>query len=96
MPVYVYEIISESGEGEVFEIEQRMSDKPLTHHPETGEPVRQIITPVGLVLKHGDRKDANIMSDSSLNKTGLSRYEKTADGTYTRTAGKTGPETFKT
>ena len=46
MPTYVYETIPQS-EGEKpqqFEIEQRMVDKPLTEHPETGQPVQRIIS----------------------------------------------------
>jgi hypothetical protein len=45
MPTYVYESIPSHGaDPERFEITQRMNDAPLTHHPETGEPVRRIVT----------------------------------------------------
>lgn len=45
MPTYVYESIpSDGAEPERFEVTQGMSDAPLTTHPETGEPVRRIIT----------------------------------------------------
>ena len=46
MTTYVYETIpaDEASEPRVFEFQQRMTDKPLTHHPETGEPVRRIIS----------------------------------------------------
>lgn len=46
MPTYVYETIPE-GENESperFEISQRMTDAALTHHPETGRPVRRLIS----------------------------------------------------
>lgn len=45
MPTYVYESIPADGEApERFEVVQGMSEKPLAVHPETGEPVRRVIT----------------------------------------------------
>ena len=46
MPTYVYETIPESKDEEPtqFEIVQRMADDALTHHPETGQPVRRLIS----------------------------------------------------
>lgn len=46
MPTYVYETIpqNESEQPVQFEIRQKMADKPLTEHPDTGQPVRRIIT----------------------------------------------------
>jgi len=46
MATYLYETIPQS-EGELperFEMSQSMKDAPLTHHPETGKPVRRVIT----------------------------------------------------
>lgn len=44
MPTYVYETIPQAGEAvERFEVEQRMSDAPLTIHPEKNVPVRRVI-----------------------------------------------------
>jgi predicted nucleic acid-binding Zn ribbon protein len=45
MPTYVYETIpTQSGvEPQTFEVRQSMRDPALTHHPETGEPVRRVI-----------------------------------------------------
>ena len=40
MPIYVYE----TEQGRSFELKQGMSDAPLTHDPETGEPVRRVIS----------------------------------------------------
>ena len=43
MPTYVYEVINEDGAaGERFELVQKMTDPPLTHHPETGQRVRRV------------------------------------------------------
>ena len=45
MPTYVYETIPAAGEEPVrFEVEQRMSTPALTAHPETGVPVRRVVT----------------------------------------------------
>lgn len=46
MPTYVYETIpqNESEKPTQFEIVQRMADKALTEHPETGQPVRRVIS----------------------------------------------------
>ena len=46
MPTYVYETIpaNTNEEPRRFEVFQRMSDEPLAIDPETGAPVRKIIT----------------------------------------------------
>jgi len=49
MATYVYETIPAS-EGEVvrtYEIRHSMKDAALSQHPETGEPIRRVIKPVG-------------------------------------------------
>ena len=48
VPLYVYKNLST---GETFEIEQSMADDALTAHPETGDPVKRIIQPVGIAFK---------------------------------------------
>ena len=48
MPVYVYRNLNT---GETFEIEQRISESALTEHPETGEPVKRLVQPVGIAFK---------------------------------------------
>jgi len=46
MAVYVYETIpARDGEAvRTYEIRQSMKDAALTTHPETGEPIRRVIT----------------------------------------------------
>lgn len=46
MPTYVYETIPQQPGGATrqFEIKQSMKDAPLSKHPETGEPVRRVIS----------------------------------------------------
>jgi len=56
MPTYVYETCpTAGGEPQRFEVSQRMSDKPLTRHPDTGEPVRRIVSGgLGFVCGSGE------------------------------------------
>ena len=46
MPIYTYETIPQKKGQKVrrFELEQRMSDKPLKKDPKTGQPVQRVIT----------------------------------------------------
>jgi len=56
MATYLYETIpaEEGGQSETFEIQQSMKDAPLTKHPQTGVPVRRVITGgFGFVTKGG-------------------------------------------
>ena len=48
MPTYVYKGLTT---GEEFEIQQRITEAPLTHHPQTGEPVKRVIQAAGIVFK---------------------------------------------
>ena len=44
MPIYVYETTDTSKPPRRFEIKQSMKDEPLRVDPETGEPVRRVIS----------------------------------------------------
>ena len=44
MPIYVYETTSADRPVQRFEVTQSMRDEPLRAHPETGEPVRRVIS----------------------------------------------------
>lgn len=46
MATYIYETVPqrEGEKPERFEVQQSMQDKPLTTHPETGVPVRRVIS----------------------------------------------------
>lgn len=48
MPTYVYKNLVT---GETFEVQQRITEDAYTVHPETGEPVKRIIQPVGIAFK---------------------------------------------
>lgn len=45
MPTYIYETVpqNEVEAPKRFEVRQSMNDKALTHHPDTGAPVRRVI-----------------------------------------------------
>ena len=56
MATYIYETVPESSGDTVrrFEVKQSMKDAPLTHDPETGKPVRRVISG-GLAVMTGRR-----------------------------------------
>ena len=66
MPTYIYEVLdSDSGDGPLrFELFQRMTDDALTHHPETGQPVRRIVTG-GVGMKLGLLRRSTVVDKSS-------------------------------
>ena len=89
MPVYVYEVILEDDEpGHVFEVTQRMSDPPLTHHPTTGQPVRRVITAPNIASRYTSYHEKKRLSNENLAAKGFTKYEKAGDGQYVKTAGK--------
>jgi len=51
MPTYIYETIPEepSEKPYRFELKQSITEETLTTHPETGRPIRKIITGSGLL-----------------------------------------------
>lgn len=96
MPIYVYETMPADGaEPMRFEVMQRIAEPALSEHPETGEPVRRVITAPALALKHSSRREREVLSDDNLARHGFSRYERAGDGTYERTGGKAGPRRIR-
>ena len=61
MTTYVYETVpTPEGEApEYIENKQSMNDPALTHHPETGQPIRRVILGGIGVLKSGHAKSAS-------------------------------------
>lgn len=93
MPVYVYRTLPEDGSpSERFEVVHAMDAPPLTHHPETGVPVKRIITAVGVLRKHSSSAERNLLSDENVGRHGFTRYRKVGSGEYQRTAGTQGPD----
>ena len=92
MPIYVYEVITESGEdGERFEVFQKMSDPPLTAHPETGAPVRRVVTRPNVPGKGSIASKKDLLNDKNLDRLGFTKYVKTETGKYEKSVGK-GPD----
>lgn len=93
MPTYVYEVIREDGQqGDRFEIDQRMTDDPLTVHPETGEPVRRLFLPAAINGRNSlARADKAVNDNRKLEQLGFTKYVKTSDGQYEKACGK-GPD----
>lgn len=93
MPTYVYETIKNDGtSGETFEVMQRMSEDALTQHPETGEPVRRVITAPNISTEHTPGKEKNMLSDKNLDRLGFTKYVNNGSG-YDKTAG-SGPSSL--
>ena len=93
MPTYVYETVDENNEDLIrFEVFQKLCDPALTHHPDSGVPVRRIICAPAVVSRLHSK---DIAKDSKrLSQLGFTKYEKTGDGKYERTAGTAGPKSF--
>jgi predicted nucleic acid-binding Zn ribbon protein len=66
MPTYIYETLPSDPESEPrrFEIVQRMNDPVLTEDPETGEPVKRLITG-GVGIKLPGLKRSTVVNKKS-------------------------------
>ena len=91
MPTYAYAVIKPDGsDGEPFEVFQRITDEPLTKHPETGEPVRRLV----VAPQVQTQTDKGRFSKKNLDRLGFTRYERKGRGYYERTAGNQGPDSI--
>jgi predicted nucleic acid-binding Zn ribbon protein len=90
MPLYQYEfVIADGSSGEQFELFQSMSEEPLTKHPETGQPIRRVYTAPAVGGKWSDSAmSRSVSDDKKLDRLGFTKYVKSGDGTYEKTAGK--------
>lgn len=89
MPTYTYQVVTDDGsEGEIFEIEQRMAEAALTAHPETGVPVRRILlSPPAIAGGWSEAGASNRLSDANLERHGFSKFVRSSDNTWDKTAG---------
>jgi hypothetical protein len=95
MPIYVYEVVLPDGSGgEQFEVLQSMSEAALTTHPETGEPVRRVFGAPNAPRAWTDAHGKAATTDTNLASKGFTKYVKTGDGTYEKTAG-SGPKQIR-
>ena len=84
MPTYRYVIVNEDGsDGEAFEAFQRITDEPLTQHPENGKPIRRV--PVAPQVQAGS--DTKRLSNKNLDRLGFTKYERAGEGQYEKKAG---------
>jgi predicted nucleic acid-binding Zn ribbon protein len=95
MPLYQYEVINADGSsGEQLELFQSMAEAPLTKHPETGAPLRRVLSAPAIGGKWSDSAMArSVADDKKLDRLGFTKYVKSGDGTYEKRAGK-GPDTI--
>ncbi|MGE5193149.1 MAG: FmdB family zinc ribbon protein [Deltaproteobacteria bacterium] len=79
MPMYEYVVIQKDGsEGERFEVMQSIHSSPLAKHPQTGEPVRRVISrPAPPKVIGGTRQNKPDLSDRRLEQLGFTKYKKT-------------------
>ena len=68
-----------------------MHDKPLTKHPQTGEPVQRIPQAPNLPLNYGDAATKSKLSDANLDRLGFTKYQNAGDGHFEKKAG-SGPD----
>jgi predicted nucleic acid-binding Zn ribbon protein len=94
MPTYVYAILRPDGsDGETFEIVQKMTDPPLTSHPQSGAPVRRVIQPPIIPGAGSDHATRQMLSDKNLDRLGFTKYQRSGGGAYEKKAGQ-GPSTI--
>ncbi|QYY34777.1 hypothetical protein [Ruficoccus sp. ZRK36] len=75
-----------------------MSDPALTHHPQSGEPVRRVYLPPNLASKYTPGSTKNKLANENVEKAGFTKYERDKlTGTYHKVAGKNAqaPDTLK-
>lgn len=92
MPAYDYAAVSGGCKHcrKGFEVIQRISEPKLKTCPKCKARVERLIGPVGVHTKY------QVKSNSKLNELGLTKYVKTADGSYARTnTGRGGPKIIR-
>ena len=90
MPVYGYRCTN----GHQFEVQQRITEPPLTKCPECGAPVTRVFYPVGIIFKGGgfyktDSRGSS--SDGSITPTDAPKVDAKPDG-KADTKAKSGPD----
>jgi putative FmdB family regulatory protein len=90
MPVYGYRCTR----GHHFEVQQRITEPPLTQCPECGAPVTRVFYPVGIIFKGGgfyktDSRGSS--SDGSITPAEVPKVDTKPDG-KAETKAKTAPE----
>ena len=78
MPIYLYRNLTTN---DTFELEQRITESALSEHPETGDPVKRLIQPVGISFKGS----GFYVNDSRASSTKPAKTEAKTDGTAAKT-----------
>lgn len=91
MPLYTYQIVTPAGDGPVVEFIQPLGAPALERHPETGVPLRKLITAPNLPLRHGEAATRDKLSDANLARHGFTKYVRSGHGQFERTVGDAGP-----
>src|SRR5262245_28030254 len=94
MPLYLYQVVTENDDGEVFEVLQGMREQPLTKHPETGEKVVRIFGAPNAPRAWTDMHAKSATSDKRLERGGFAKYVKSSSGKYEKAFG-SGPGTIQ-
>ena len=88
MPVYGYRC----SRGHHFEIQQRITEPPLTQCPECGAPVTRVFYPVGIIFKGGGFYKTDSRGATSDGSTSPADGAKTDTKTDSGTKAKTTPD----
>ena len=73
MPIYRYRNLTTN---ETFDLEQRITENALSVHPETGDPVKRLIQPVGIAFKGSGFYVNDSRSTNSAAKPGSAKTDK--------------------
>ncbi len=92
MPVYLYQGIES---GETFNLEQRISEAALTHHPKTGEPVKRLIGKPAISFK-GSGFYANDSKNTASSKPEVAKTEAKTEGSSESKPAENSPTETKT
>jgi predicted nucleic acid-binding Zn ribbon protein len=88
MPIYVYETIEPNDQpGEVIEVLQPVSAEPLTHHPDSGKPLKRVVAGFAVAGRWSDMRMQQNLRDKNLDQKGFTKYVKAGDGRYEKRAG---------
>jgi hypothetical protein len=92
MPTYVYAVVNDDGSlGQTFEVVQKMTDEPLTVHPESGRPVRRVPQAAHVAGQWSDSAAKSKLSDKNLERLGFTKYQRSGEGKFEKRAG-AGPD----
>jgi len=73
----------DGSDGSTFEVFQRLTEPPLSKHPDTGEPVRR----VPVVPQFQTTTEKAKLSNRNLDRLGFTKYERSGKGVYEKKAG---------